>query len=154
MPAKAPQKERKQVSSGERFSRRLASIAGRAGVPHAREKVVGMRPGESKRHRIDLLLYPEGPRQVLVSAKYQGSKGTAEEKLCYEALSLMKLLYEYPERFPLALLVLGGKKAWTLRDYYLSEEFRCDMGLPENLLIVSEEEYREGLKSGRFTLDD
>lgn len=138
------------TSSGERFSQRLASYARGAKVSPAREQVVGLRPGNRKRHRIDLLLFADGPRQVLVSAKYQGSRGTAEEKLCYEVLSLAKLLREHPERFPMAVLVVGGRQAWTLREYYLSEAFRQEMMLPDNLLILTAAQFRQQLREGRF----
>lgn len=159
MPAKATKtrpagkgsgRQSRDTTSGERFSLRLESHARGAKASPAREQVVGMRPGNSKKHRVDVLLFADGPKQVLVSAKYQGSRGTAEEKLCYEVLSLAKLLREDPERFPMAVMVLGGRHAWSLRDWYLSDEFREEMMLPDNLLILTPTQYKEHLRAGVF----
>ena len=143
-------RQSRDTTSGERFSLRLESHARGAKAQPAREQVVGMRPGDTKKHRVDVLLFADGPKQVLVSAKYQGSRGTAEEKLCYEVLSLGKLLREQPERFPMAVMVLGGRHAWTLRSYYLSDAFREEMLLPDNLLILTPSQYKEKLRSGVF----
>uniref|UniRef100_A0A7C5VIM0 PD-(D/E)XK nuclease domain-containing protein n=1 Tax=Thermus caliditerrae TaxID=1330700 RepID=A0A7C5VIM0_9DEIN len=72
-----------------------------------------------KEHRLDILVLVEGSK-VGISAKWQQVKGTAEEKVPMEVLRLLKFIEQgFLDR---AYLLLAGE-GWTLRDYFLTQEF-------------------------------
>lgn len=66
-------------------------------------------------------------RSFLVSSKWQQVGGTAEQKVPFEVICLVKALREGQGKFQKAYLVLGGE-GWTLRKFYV------DGGLKEFIL--------------------
>jgi hypothetical protein len=69
------------------------------------------------KHVVDLVAYNPAGRGYLISLKWQQTSGTAEQKVPYEAMCLIKAALTEPERYAKAYLVLGGP-AWTLRDFF------------------------------------
>lgn len=87
-------------------------------------------------HKIDILLN----EKELISIKYQKTGGTAEEKIPYEVMKLQWAIEDYPQ-FTDATIILGGNDdAWTLKDYYLSDEFMEYMNCP-NVRLMSEKDF-------------
>lgn len=80
-------------------------------------------PSDKARHQFVLdavAVCPKTKNRIGISAKWQETSGTAEEKVALETIRLLKLV----ERGDIdrAYLVMGGN-GWTLRNYYLSQDF-------------------------------
>jgi hypothetical protein len=72
------------------------------------QSIIGEKPGGG-RHRVDWEIYKRDSPQVrgLISCKFQGTSGTAEEKIAYEVI---KLLYAMKKdnRYVKSWIVMGG----------------------------------------------
>lgn len=118
------------------------------------QTVVGTQFNTKKKHILDILLDGEvdikkGKKRpislhkggTLVSLKYQKIEGTAEEKIPFEVLKLQDAIDRYA--YKCAIIVLCGNSGWTLKEYYLSNEFKLKMqSIASNVTIVSEEQFR------------
>jgi hypothetical protein len=76
------------------------------------QSYVGIKPGGGK-HRVDWEVVDQknADRRGLISCKYQGSSGTAEEKIVYEVIKLlhaMKLDFRYKKSW----IIMGGE-GWS-----------------------------------------
>jgi hypothetical protein len=75
-----------------------------------------------RKHRVDIIL--DG--KDLVSLKYQGVEGTAEEKVNHEFMKLQHAIDDFG--YESATIVIDDPNgAWTWKDFYLSEEFKGQM---------------------------
>ena len=92
---------------------------GRGGYAYKTQEVVGTR-FNGGRHVVDALAEKNG-RRLLISLKWQQVNGTAEQKVPYEAMCLIREMQT--GKYAAAYLVLGGE-AWTLRDFYTSLNFK------------------------------
>ena len=81
-----------------------------------KQQRVGERFG-GRAHKVDWLVEKNG-LTILVSDKWQGTSGTAEQKVPFEALCLQKAIDE--KLANRAYIVLGGD-GWTLRDFYVKQ---------------------------------
>jgi len=68
---------------------------------------------------VDVVASSERGQSILISLKWQQVSGTAEQKVPYEVICLMKALKNNRGRYGGAYLVLGGG-GWTLRDFYVA----------------------------------
>lgn len=94
-------------------------------------------------HIVDIVLN----EKELVSLKYQKTTGTAEEKIPFEVIKLQQAIDDY--HFVNATIVLAGNdKAWTLKDYYLSGDFKKYMNCPDVRVISHEEFLNEYIGEG------
>ena len=122
------------------------------------QTVVGTQFNTEKQHIVDVLLggeahkkKPKAKRWIsnhqggrLDSFKYQAIDGTAEEKIPFEFLKLQDAIDKYG--YSSGIIVLCGESGWTLKEYYLSEEFQNKMKLiAPDVEIVTEEAYRQQL---------
>ncbi len=80
-----------------------------------RHVLIGQRPGGGK-HVVDAILSKDG-KTILVSSKWQQVSGTAEQKVPFEVICLVRALAS--DGYCRAYLVLGGS-GWTLRTFYTS----------------------------------
>ena len=78
---------------------------------------IGTRFGVSD-HKIDALAKDTDSRLHLVSLKWQQTRGTAEQRIPFEIISLVDILTR-DKRFSAAHLVLGGD-GWKYKDFYIS----------------------------------
>jgi hypothetical protein len=88
----------------------------RGGYEYFRQVDIGERLGGGK-HIVDLVAYDATGRGYLVSLKWQQTSGTAEQKVPFEAMCLIRAVLEDPDRYLKAYLVLGGP-SWTLRRFF------------------------------------
>ena len=88
----------------------------KGGYKLEKQAVVGKRPG-GHRHKVDVVAY-KGRRRVLISLKWQQVSGTAEQKVPYEVICLMKAVKE-DQAGQRAYVVLGGD-GWSLKTFYLN----------------------------------
>ena len=110
---------------GKTFEEDVGEVLSRACDKHGYGKrpqaKVGTTPGGST-HIVDWELWDSNNHNVraLVSCKYQDSGGTAEEKIPYEVIKLIKAMND-DSRYRFAWLVMGGD-GWNpgLLHYYLT----------------------------------
>ena len=93
----------------------LPSLA-RGGYSFLKRQNVGTRPGGGK-HIVDATATKDG-RSILISSKWQQVGGTAEQKIPFEVICLLKALRNNQGRFQQGYVVLGGE-GWTLRRFYV-----------------------------------
>ena len=116
---------------------------------------VGTQFDTGKKHIVDVLLGGEAYKKnkkakrwisehiggILISLKYQGVEGTAEEKIPFEFLKLQNAIDKYG--YKSAIIVLCGDGGWTLKKTYLKDEFISKMKLIcPNVTITDEENFR------------
>ena len=82
---------------------------GLTAIPQA---IVGDKPGGGK-HRVDWEIYKNNDPgfRGLISCKFQGTSGTAEEKIAYEVIKLLHTMKIDP-RFKKGWIVMGGE-GWS-----------------------------------------
>lgn len=89
----------------------------RGGYGFKKQVNIGRRPGGGK-HIVDLVATTEEGRSFLVSLKWQQSSGTAEQKVPFEVICLVKAIKDNGVKYHRAYIVLGGD-GWKLRDFYV-----------------------------------
>lgn len=110
---------------GKAFEEDVGEVLSRACDKHGYSKRpqarVGTTPGGSA-HIVDWEIWDSNNHNVraLVSCKYQDSGGTAEEKIPYEVIKLVKAMND-DSRYRFAWLVIGGD-GWNsgLLSYYVN----------------------------------
>jgi PD-(D/E)XK nuclease superfamily domain len=115
---------------------------------HRTQVNVGNRPSGGK-HLVDLVASKSGAKAILVSLKWQQTSGTAEQKVPFEVICLLKALKNNEGRYGRAYVVLGGG-GWTLRDFYVKgglNEYLKDAGLVK---IVSLETFVATANQGKL----
>jgi hypothetical protein len=125
----------KDARTGWIFERKIEEMLSRNGYPivERKKRNEGIPPQRcGKKHLIDIRL-ADG---CLVSCKYNGKVyGTAEEKIPFEMIKLQNAIDDSNGIFHRAVIVLGGEK-WTLKDYYLSEEYKKRIVCPDVNIIT------------------
>ena len=106
---------------------------------------IGTRLGGGK-HYVDNLI-SKNNRQILVSLKWQQSAGTAEQKVPYEFMCLVKALRGNKE-FNAAYIVIGGT-GWT-KDSFFLEELDDWVISSESVRVIRLEEFVAMANSGRI----
>ena len=81
--------------------------------------IIGKRPGQGK-HKVDAVASRQDGKTILISLKTQQTSGTAEQKVPYEVMSLIKALKEEPGKYGAAYIVLAGE-GWKLKSFYVKE---------------------------------
>ena len=118
------------------------------------QAVVGKQFTTNKDHIVDTLLGGDAYKKTkkakrwiskhkggkLVSLKYQKVEGTAEEKIPFECLKLQNAINSYG--YESAIIVLCGNNGWTLKEYYLSDEFKNILkSTAKDVIIMTEEQF-------------
>ncbi|MEK7399940.1 MAG: PD-(D/E)XK nuclease superfamily protein [Candidatus Poribacteria bacterium] len=77
-----------------------------------RQANIGTKPGGG-RHRVDweIIDKKDSGKRGLVSCKYQGTSGTAEEKIAYEVIKLLYAMKTDP-RYKKSWIIMGGE-GWS-----------------------------------------
>jgi hypothetical protein len=76
------------------------------------QAIVGIKPGGGK-HRVDWEIIDKSDKNSrgLISCKYQGTSGTAEEKMAYEVIKLLHAMKLDP-RYKKSWIIMGGE-GWS-----------------------------------------
>ena len=74
---------------------------------------IGLKPGGGK-HRVDWEIFDKNDpnSRGLISCKYQGTSGTAEEKMAYEVIKLLYTM-KMDSRYKKSWIIMGGE-GWSL----------------------------------------
>lgn len=113
----------RDTSTGKVFEQIVLPALDHAGYQYQTQVYIGNKPNGSK--QIADLVITHRTEKILVSKKWQQSGGTAEEKIPFEVIMLVRACQEFG--YQKAYLVLGGTdknsalktKGWTLRHWYL-----------------------------------
>lgn len=106
----------------------------RGGYTYQKHVNVGKRPGGGK-HVVDLVTSKAEGKPILVSLKWQQVGGTAEQKVPFEVICLVKALRNNGGKYGRAYVVLGGG-GWTLRDFYVAGGLNEYLRNPELVRIM------------------
>ena len=73
---------------------------------------IGIKPGGGK-HRVDWEIFDKEDTNTrgLISCKYQGTSGTAEEKMAYEVIKLLHTM-KMDSRYKKSWIIMGGE-GWS-----------------------------------------
>jgi len=115
----------------------LPSLA-QGGYAYQEQTEVGRRPNGG-RHFVDVLAEKQGD-SILISLKWQQVSGTAEQKVPYEVICLIKSIRESNSQYDRAYIVLGGP-GWSLRDYYTSGDMNEHLHYSEYVSIITLEDF-------------
>jgi hypothetical protein len=76
------------------------------------QSTIGSKPGGGK-HRVDWEIFDkdDSTRRGLISCKYQGTSGTAEEKIAYEVIKLLHTM-QSDTRYRHSWIIMGGE-GWS-----------------------------------------
>lgn len=117
----------RDTSTGKVFEQIVLPALDHAGYRYRTQVYIGDKPNHRKQI-IDLVIdkIDHLDRPILVSKKWQQSGGTAEEKIPFEVIMLVRACQKL--NYQKAYLVLGGTDqdkelhtdGWTLRRWYLS----------------------------------
>jgi hypothetical protein len=106
----------RDTRTGEVLEQMVVPALRRGGYAYQKHVNVGKRPGGGK-HIVDLVVSKGEDKPILVSLKWQHIGDTAEQKVPFEVISLVKALRNNEGRYGRAYVVLGGG-GWTLRNFY------------------------------------
>lgn len=105
----------RDTTTGHDFEKMVVPALERGGYSIKRHVSIGDRPGGGA-HEIDIIA-SKNAIHLLVSLKWQQVRGTAEQKVPFEAMCLGRALRT--GQYRKAYLVLGGH-GWTLRQFFVS----------------------------------
>lgn len=127
----------------------LTGIASRADLVLERSVVIGEKPN-GQPNRIDFTLTRRSNTAVrgLISCKTQSTSGTAEEKVAFEVIRLLRTM-KYDSRYRHSWIVLGGS-GWSedLVDFYVNEMKIYVPKMEQNVTILRTDE----LMSARISI--
>lgn len=133
-----PLKPKKHSGTGSVLERSVMPALEQGGYEFGTQIIVG-RNFTGRPYRADLVARLRGSA-YLISCKWQQEKGTAEEKVCFEVLSLKYLIATSDNEYRHAYLILGGT-AWTLRDCFMSDEFESVQPHRDSVTILMLEDF-------------
>ena len=138
----------RDTGTGEVLEQTIIPVLRRGGYEFKAQAYIGERPG-GRRHKVDYIVAKEGQKAILISSKYQEVGGTAEQKVPFEVISLIKAIRESKGRFERAHIVLGGK-GWTLREFYTSGGLNPYLKDPDIVKIVSLDQFMALANQGKL----
>ena len=138
----------RDTGTGEVLEQTIIPALRRGGYKFKAQAYIGERPG-GRRHKVDYIVAKEGQKAILISSKYQEVGGTAEQKVPFEVISLIKAIRESKGRFERAHIVLGGK-GWTLREFYTSGGLNPYLKDTDIVKIVSLDQFMALANQGKL----
>ncbi|MGB9749269.1 MAG: PD-(D/E)XK nuclease superfamily protein [Caldisericia bacterium] len=76
--------------------------------------------------------------KIIISAKWQQVKGTAEQKILYDIISLIKIIIEYENKFLKGYVVIGGEGfSEKAREFLLSQSHKKFLKDGEKIEILT-----------------
>ena len=128
----------RDTSTGDVLEQMVVPALKRGGYGVKRQVHIGERPG-GRKHNVDVVATNKEGMNFLISMKWQQVSGTAEQKVPFEVICLIKALKNNGGRYSKAYLVLGGN-GWTLREFYVRgglSDYLKDSGLVEIITLES-----------------
>ena len=110
----------------------------KGGYSYESQVLVGERIG-GRKHKVDVVAGKDKDR-FLISLKWQQVGGTAEQKVPFEVICLLKAIVDNDSKYKKAYLVLGGS-GWTLRDFYTGDELKRFLEYSEKVDILNLEDF-------------
>lgn len=102
------------------------------------QQTVGNKPGGGK-HRVDYeIVYKfDSNLRGLISCKYQGTSGTAEEKIAYEVIKLLHTM-KIDSRYKHSWIIMGGD-GWSegMRDFTQQELVKWIPKMDQKVTILN-----------------
>lgn len=126
----------RNTNTGDVLENMILPALRRGGYTWRRQVKIGRRPGGGK-HIVDTVAVKD-TLLILVAAKWQEVSGTAEQKVPFEVICLLKAMED--GEYKRAYLVLGGP-GWTLRDFYVRGGLHPYIVGSENVHIVTLEDF-------------
>ncbi len=126
----------RNTNTGDVLENMILPALRRGGYTWRRQVKIGRRPGGGK-HIVDTVAVKD-TLLILVAAKWQEVSGTAEQKVPFEVICLLKAMED--GEYKRAYLVLGGP-GWTLRDFYIKGGLHPFIVGSENVHIVTLEDF-------------
>jgi len=103
---------------------------------------IGDKPGGGK-HRVDWEIHKAGDEDVrgLISCKFQGTSGTAEEKIPYEVIKLLNSMEE-DTRYKKSWIIMGGD-GWSpgMRVFVLNHLHRWIPEMQNRVSILTTDQF-------------
>jgi len=118
------------------------------GYTYTQQTLIGRRLGGSK-HKIDFLVTAANGKQVAVSAKWQQTSGTAEQKVPYEIICLADAVHKSQGKYEKAYLVLAGE-GWKLKEFYLGKGLLSYLKNCEVVEVISLEGFVAKANQGKL----
>jgi hypothetical protein len=115
----------RDTGTGDVLEKMVLPALERGGYTCVKRTSIGKRPAGGK-HIVDAIATKDN-QNILISLKWQQVSGTAEQKIPYEIICLLKALTDNHDQYSRAYIVLGGE-GWTLRKFFV------DGGLNEYLV--------------------
>ena len=128
----------RDTTTGAVLEKMIIPALEQGGYHYWKQQYVGERPG-GRKHMVDFLVWKEGSNPILVSMKYQDTPGTAEQKVPFEVICLMKAIKDN-ETYEKAYIVMGGS-GWTLRDFYVEGGLKEYIVNSENVHLLKLEDF-------------
>jgi len=108
---------------------------------------IGTRIGGGK-HFVDTVAEKDD-QKFLISVKWQQVKGTTEQKVPFEVISLVQAILDTGDEYSKAYLVLGGE-GWKLRDFYTGGGLEKHLEYADRVEIVTLEHFIARANQGRL----
>ena len=108
---------------------------------------VGKRPAGGS-HKVDVVAQKQDMK-ILLSLKWQQVSGTAEQKVPFEVICLLKALRNNKGDYQKAYIVLGGG-GWSLRDFYIEGGLNDYLNNASSIKIVSLESFIALANNGKL----
>jgi hypothetical protein len=115
-----------------------------AGFKTERRSLVGQRASSSRPYFVDLRAL-SGRRIVLVSAKWQETRGSTETKVPWEAMCMDHIVRTGDNVS--GYIVLGGT-GWTLDDYFVDGGLARDLRLDARTTILRDTDFLARARAG------
>lgn len=142
-------KPKKQSGTGRALEKSVIPALEQGGYEFEEQDIIGLRITGGV-HRIDIVAWkPNGSASILVSLKWQQVSGTAEQKVPYEVICLRDAVLKGRGYVSRAYLVLGGT-AWTMRDFFISDEFERYLPHRDTVTILTLEEFMAIANTGQL----
>jgi hypothetical protein len=111
------------------------------GLKAVAQAFVGIKPGGGK-HRVDWEIIDNNneDNRGLVSCKFQGTSGTAEEKMAYEVIKLLHAM-NTDSRYKKSWIIMGGE-GWSpgMREFIKNHLPEWIPGMKNSVFILSTDE--------------
>lgn len=137
--------QRRDTGTGLVLESMILPSLKRGGYIPKTQQNIGQRIGGGK-HIVDIVAEKDD-KKILISVKWQQVSGTAEQKLPFEVICLVKVLQK--GNYCRAYIVCGGE-GWKLRDFYISGGLKKWIPNMENLKIVTLENFVALANQGRL----